>query len=171
MAICFPYAIEGQPPHYARGPCEEDEERGWDSTADELYELVQTFDDRSAYVQSTFAFCKGRGHKPVLFVGKCEGTIVERRAPRRGDNLYGWNSVFRPLRQEKTLAEMGEEEKDKIGHEGEALRQLKKYLEANADKLLQSLAEDGMPKAGLSLESFIQERLTLSVSIMDPDLS
>jgi len=93
-------------------------------------------------------------------VGKCEGTIVERKAPRRGDNLYGWNSLFRPLRQDKTFAEMGEAERNKISHEEEALRKLEKYLEANADELSKSLANES-PNTSKTKATFLQAELLL----------
>ena len=41
-----------------------------------LYQMVKAFDDQTGYAQCTFAYCKGKGHEPITFVGRTEGTIV-----------------------------------------------------------------------------------------------
>ncbi len=86
---------------------------------DGLYKMLQGFDDETAYAQCTFAFCRGKGHEPIVFVGKCEGEIV---APR-GENMFGWDPVFQPKGFDQTFAEIPLEEKNKISHRGKALAQ------------------------------------------------
>jgi inosine triphosphate pyrophosphatase len=53
----------------------------------------------------------------LLFIGRCEGTIV---APR-GENMFGWDPIFQPKGYTQTFAEMDLEEKNKISHRGKAL--------------------------------------------------
>lgn len=55
-----------------------------------LYDMLKGFEDKTAYAQCTFAFCEGKGKEPILFVGKCQGTIV---APS-GENMFGWDPIF-----------------------------------------------------------------------------
>jgi inosine triphosphate pyrophosphatase len=52
--------------------------------------MLKGFEDKTAYAQCTFAFCEGKGKEPILFVGKCQGTIV---APS-GENMFGWDPIF-----------------------------------------------------------------------------
>lgn len=56
--------------------------------------------------------------------GKCEGIIA---FERHGDNGFGYDPVF--MVGEKSFAEMTKEEKDKISHRGNALRNLKELLQ------------------------------------------
>ena len=67
-----------------------------------LYKMVEGFEDKSAYAQCTFALCLGEGQEPLMFVGKCNGTIV---APR-GDNAFGWDPIFQPDGFDGTFAEI-----------------------------------------------------------------
>lgn len=54
--------------------------------------MLQGFEDKTAYAQCTFAFCEGKGKEPVIFVGKCKGTIVS----PQGENMFGWDPIFQP---------------------------------------------------------------------------
>ena len=55
-----------------------------------LWKMVQNFKDKSAYAQCIFAFCAGPKAEPLVFTGRCDGTIV----PPRGENMFGWDPVF-----------------------------------------------------------------------------
>lgn len=64
--------------------------------------------------------------------GECEGEILF--APR-GENGFGYDPVFRPLGQTKSMAELTPEEKNAISHRGKALREfinvLKEHMNAD----------------------------------------
>ena len=64
--------------------------------------------------------------------GECEGEILF--APR-GTNGFGYDPVFRPLGQQRGMAELTPEEKNAISHRGKALREFIKILKEhmNAD--------------------------------------
>jgi XTP/dITP diphosphohydrolase len=53
--------------------------------------------------------------------GTCEGTLI--RQPR-GDRGFGYDPVFVPQGERRTMAELGDEEKDRISHRGRAFRAL-----------------------------------------------
>ena len=57
--------------------------------------------------------------------GRVEGTLV--RAPR-GTNGFGYDPVFVPSGEDRTLAEHGDEEKNAISHRGTAFRALAPLL-------------------------------------------
>ena len=87
--------------------------------------MVKSFDDHTAYAQCIYAFCEGPGKEPQIFVGKCDGKIVE----PRGENMFGWDPVFQPDGFEGTYAQIPSEEKNKISHRGNALKLVTKFLE------------------------------------------
>lgn len=93
--------------------------------------MLKGFDDHSAYAQCLYALCEGPDKEPILFDGRCNGTIVE----PRGSNAFGWDPVFEPEGYKQTFAEMPMEEKNKISHRSKSVDLLKKYLHDNADRL------------------------------------
>ena len=97
-----------------------------------LYKMVAGYEDKTAYAQCIYAFCEGKGKEPRLFVGKCDGTIVE----PRGANAFGWDPVFQPKGYNETFAEMPQEEKNKISHRTRALEQLIEFLKTNSESLV-----------------------------------
>jgi XTP/dITP diphosphohydrolase len=54
--------------------------------------------------------------------GLCEGLLV---GTRRGTGGFGYDPIFVPAGWDETMAELGPEEKDRIGHRGRALRALR----------------------------------------------
>jgi len=60
------------------------------------------------------------------YEGTAKGTVTFKG---RGNNGFGYDPVFVPLKHEKTFAEMSAAYKNKISHRGEALRKLKKAIQ------------------------------------------
>ena len=62
-----------------------------------------------------------------LFEGRCTGTMA---AAPRGSGGFGYDPVFVPddLDDERTMAELSDEEKDAISHRGRAARALARWL-------------------------------------------
>jgi XTP/dITP diphosphohydrolase len=58
--------------------------------------------------------------------GVCEGTL---RTKPRGTGGFGYDPIFEPAGWDRTMAELEPEEKDRISHRGQALRELRKLLE------------------------------------------
>ena len=86
--------------------------------------MIKNFDDKTAYAQCIFAFCEGPDAEPIVFTGRCNGSIVE----PRGENMFGWDPVFQPDGFDQTFAEMDAETKHGISHRGNALLQVKQFL-------------------------------------------
>ena len=63
--------------------------------------------------------------KKALFLGICEGEIVEEQ---KGIGGFGYDPVFKPNGYKTTFAEMSLDQKSEIGHRGRAMRQLIDYL-------------------------------------------
>lgn len=57
---------------------------------DGLNNMLASYSDKSAYAQCIFAFSRGPGDEPVVFSGRCPGTIV----PARGKLDFGYFVLY-----------------------------------------------------------------------------
>jgi XTP/dITP diphosphohydrolase len=57
--------------------------------------------------------------------GVCEGELATRR---RGSGGFGYDPIFVPMGEGRTMAELASEEKDRISHRGRALRALRELI-------------------------------------------
>jgi XTP/dITP diphosphohydrolase len=86
-----------------------------------LAQLVDIADDRrSAHFACAAALALADGEE-VVVEGRLSGSVV--RVPR-GEGGFGYDPVFVPEGEERTLAEMTAAEKDAISHRGRAFRGL-----------------------------------------------
>jgi non-canonical purine NTP pyrophosphatase (RdgB/HAM1 family) len=65
------------------------------------------------------------GSRRVVAEGVCPGELT---LPPRGDRGWGWDPVFIPQGESHTVAELGPEVKDRLGHRGLAWRDLLRRL-------------------------------------------
>ena len=65
------------------------------------------------------------GGEETLFYGRCSGTMAAEGAGTRG---FGYDPVFVPDGDRRTMAELSDEEKDTISHRGLAARALLEWL-------------------------------------------
>lgn len=77
-------------------------------------------DDRSAYFCSVIALVYPDGQQ-VLAEGKMEGKIIDTPAGKGG---FGYDPIFQPKGETRTVAELTDEEKNAISHRGNALKKL-----------------------------------------------
>ena len=59
--------------------------------------------------------------------GVCDGTLVSKR---RGTGGFGYDPIFVPVGWDVTMAELTDDQKDRISHRGRAFRALRATLEA-----------------------------------------
>ena len=95
-----------------------------------LYKMACAFENHSAYAQSIFGLQKNEKSEPQLFIGRTEGEIVSPRG-QKNFGLSGWDPCFKPNCDNKTYAEMEEDEKNKISHRGKSTKALIDYLKKN----------------------------------------
>ena len=62
---------------------------------------------------------------PLIFRGTCEGRIGQHE---RGHNGFGYDSIFHPDGDARTIAEYAPEEKNAISHRGRAVAALAQHL-------------------------------------------
>jgi XTP/dITP diphosphohydrolase len=117
-------ALGGEPgPRSARfaGPDATDREN-----LDLLMERIRAVppEDRTARYRCV-AVCAWPDAREVWAEGTCEGTLI---VQPRGRGGFGYDPLFVPEGEERTMAELSPEEKNAISHRGKALRALGQIL-------------------------------------------
>lgn len=94
-----------------------------------LAQIAQLFKNTNAEARTIVGYAKN--HEEIYFFeGLIKGTVV---VPR-GDSNFGWDVIFQPEGCDKTFAEMGKEEKNKISMRRLALDNLKNFFETQHEK-------------------------------------
>ncbi|KAB2571859.1 Inosine triphosphate pyrophosphatase [Lasiodiplodia theobromae] len=94
---------------------------------DGLRNLLAAYEDKSATSICTLAYCQGPGEEPVIFEGRCTGTIV----PPRGSNGFAYDPIFE--HEGQTFAEMDPTFKNQVSDRYRALQKLREWLEGATD--------------------------------------
>jgi XTP/dITP diphosphohydrolase len=92
-----------------------------------LLDEMRGRDNREAAYVCALAFVEPDGTKYV-FEGRCEGRLLDEP---RGEGGFGYDPVFVPADlngDERTMAELSQEEKDELSHRGRAVRALCEWL-------------------------------------------
>lgn len=82
--------------------------------------------DREARFVCCIAFATPEG-KHKIFTGYVKGVIGRKK---KGYNGFGYDPVFYPEGDDKTFAEMTDQEKDRLSHRGRAMKKLYTYLKS-----------------------------------------
>jgi len=93
---------------------------------DLLLEKLSATDNKRAHYTCAIALCYPDGRE-VCAEGYMHGSIINER---RGSRGFGYDPLFVPLGESRTVAEMTDEEKNAISHRAEALRALLAKLKA-----------------------------------------
>lgn len=88
---------------------------------------ANNYKEHDAIAFANYAFIKNDKtfDSPIMFGGFVCGTIVK----PRGDNSFGFDSIFKPKGYDLTYAEMSFAEKNKMSHRRQALDKFKYYLD------------------------------------------
>lgn len=78
-------------------------------------------EDREAYFACAMTLINPKGEVEFACKGICEGSIAETTA---GQNGFGYDPIFLLKGSSKTIAELSDEEKNKISHRSKALNQV-----------------------------------------------
>ncbi len=88
-----------------------------------IFELISKYENKNAIARTVIGYSDGK--ETVFFEEEIKGKIVN----PRGDTGFGWDPIFQPEGYDKTFAELGFEEKNKISMRKQALIKLKDYLD------------------------------------------
>lgn len=94
-----------------------------------LLEAIARFEPehRTARYRCVTAIAWPDGHA-MHAEGTCEGTLI---MDPRGERGFGYDPAFVPRGEHRTMAELEDEEKDRLSHRGRAFRSLADLLAAN----------------------------------------
>lgn len=117
----FVNALAGEPGvHSARYASEHDDKKN----REKLLNNLKDKDDRSAYFKTEIILIDEE--KNIIPIeGVCTGKIS---LEEKGENGFGYDSIFIPEGFDKTFAEMSHEEKNEISHRSRALKNLRDKL-------------------------------------------
>lgn len=117
----FVNALGGEPGvHSARYASEHDDKKN----RQKLLKNLEDKKDRSAYFKTQIILID-EDKNIIPIEGVCPGKIS---LEERGDNGFGYDSIFIPEGFNKTFAEMSHEEKNEISHRARALKNLRDKL-------------------------------------------
>ena len=86
---------------------------------EKVWDLLTGYKNRKARFKSVFSL--NLNGKTFIFEGKIDGEIIFQQ---KGQNGFGYDSIFIPKGYTKTFAELNLIEKNKISHRSEALKRL-----------------------------------------------
>ena len=91
---------------------------------EKVWKLLTIHKNTNARFKSVFSL--NLNGKTFFFEGKIDGKII---FERKGQNGFGYDSIFIPKGHSKTFAELNLVEKNKISHRSEALKKLIMFLD------------------------------------------
>ncbi len=95
----------------------------FEANIDKLLKNMQNVTDRSARFLTVI--CLKVGTDEYFFEGECKGTII---AERRGNQGFGYDSIFLPEGSDQTFGEMNQHEKNRFSHRRKAVDKLVAFL-------------------------------------------
>jgi XTP/dITP diphosphohydrolase len=102
------------------------DEHDSDKNMEKLLRALEGKENRKAHFRTVIALiCEGRTY---FFEGRINGLIIREK---RGCSGFGYDPVFIPEGYDKTFAEIGTDEKNKISHRAIATEKLAKWLSLN----------------------------------------
>lgn len=118
-------ALEGRPGVYSARYAGEpsDDRRNYEKVLKEMEGIPQ--EKRGARFVAVLALARPN-EKTEFFHGTCEGSIA---FEAKGSHGFGYDPIFLPQGESRTMAELSEEEKHAISHRGMALRKLHQFLQ------------------------------------------
>jgi XTP/dITP diphosphohydrolase len=84
-------------------------------------EGIDNQEDRSAHFTCAMTLINPQGEVEYACAGVCEGSIIKNQ---RGNHGFGYDPIFLLKNSDKTIAELEDEEKNKVSHRSKALAQV-----------------------------------------------
>lgn len=99
-----------------------------DTPQDRINRVLQEMNDkknRTARFKCCMTLINPLGDVAFIYTGICEGSIIN---TQRGINGFGYDPIFMLKNSDKTMAELTEDEKNKVSHRSKALNAVLEYL-------------------------------------------
>ncbi len=94
---------------------------------DRVLKELDGVENRTAHFECAMTLLNPDGEVAFACKGICEGSIVD---SQRGGHGFGYDPIFLLKGTEKTIAELPDEEKNKVSHRSKALKQVLEYLKS-----------------------------------------
>jgi len=120
-------ALGGRPGIYSARYAETPQKR-----IERVLEELNGIKERNAHFACAMTLINPEGNIEFSYTGICRGSIIYEA---KGSNGFGYDPVFLPENSDKTMAELSEEDKNKISHRSEALRKVLEYINTNKKRL------------------------------------
>ncbi len=102
------------------------ENKSFKSNVEKLLQKMGSVENRSARFRTIISLIWN--NKEVQFEGVCEGIIIKEE---RGQNGFGYDSVFMPTGSNMTFAEMNTSQKNDFSHRKKAMNKLISFFQTN----------------------------------------
>lgn len=99
-----------------------------DEKIEKLLGELKGFENRRAKFVCCVTLLDDKGEMIFQTVGECHGSIVKER---KGINGFGYDPIFKADNYDCTIAELNEEEKNKISHRGKAIKNFLEFMHKN----------------------------------------
>ena len=99
-----------------------------DEKIEKLLGELKGVENRSAKFVCCVTLLDDKGEMIFQTVGECHGSIVKER---KGVNGFGYDPIFKADNYDCTIAELSEDEKNKISHRGNALKKFLEFMHKN----------------------------------------
>ncbi len=113
-------ALDGKPGIYSARYAETPQKR-----IERVLEELESIEDRTAHFACAMTLLNPDGEIAFTYTGICEGSII---TEQRGSHGFGYDPIFLLKGSDKTIAELSDEEKNKISHRSKALNAVLNYL-------------------------------------------
>lgn len=119
----FVDALDGEPGvHSARYASEHDDVANRTKLLEKMKDVP--YKKRTAYFETALAYIDAHGKEQIV-QGRVNGIILKEE---RGEQGFGYDSLFLPVGEEKTFAQMNDIEKNMLSHRRRALDALEEIL-------------------------------------------
>jgi XTP/dITP diphosphohydrolase len=92
-----------------------------------LLQIMKNVEERKARFESAVAYCSAGLDLPLCFKGEVVGEITLEEHRNNANGGFGFDPIFRPMKSDKTFAEMSIVEKNKYSHRAMALRRFAEW--------------------------------------------
>jgi XTP/dITP diphosphohydrolase len=95
-----------------------------------LLRLMKNIKARTAHFESAVAYFSADLQSPICFHGGVQGEIADEERKGSGRSGFGFDPIFKPLKSNKTFAEMTIAEKNENSHRAKALRKFAEWYKS-----------------------------------------
>jgi len=86
-----------------------------------LLRLMGNVENRKAHFRSVVAYCSASFESAKIFEGEAVGEITKKERRKDCKTGFGFDPIFKPNNSDRTFAEMGVAEKNRLSHRAKAL--------------------------------------------------